>query len=221
MIWHPSPNYGPRRDGLRPQFIVLHYTAMGIASEALMRLCDPAAEVSAHYLIDRDGTCFQMVDEEMRAWHAGAGAWAGLEDINSRSIGIELVNTGAEPFPWPQMRALEGLLPGIMARWGIGPEGVIGHSDMSPARKQDPGPRFDWRSLARAGFAVWPAGQGVEADFGSSLDQIGYPPAPPEDRLAAFRARFRPEGAGPLSAQDARRAACVAQAFEKIRSVSA
>lgn len=217
MIWHPSPNFGPRRDGLRPYFIVLHYTAMGVASEALARLCDPLAEVSAHYLIDRDGSCVQMVAEDMRAWHAGAGAWAGLSDINSRSIGVELVNTGAEPFPAPQMRALEGLLAGITARWQIAPVDIIGHSDMSPARKQDPGPRFDWRGLARAGYGLWPDGLGELAEFGTSLDRIGYPPAPIEDRLAAFRARFRPEGVGTLCQRDQRRAAYVAQVFEDMR----
>jgi N-acetylmuramoyl-L-alanine amidase len=217
VIWHPSPNFGPRRNGLRPQFVVLHYTAMGVAAEALARLCDPVAEVSAHYLIDRDGTAYQMVEEDMRAWHAGAGAWAGWSDINSRSIGIELVNTGAEPFPLPQMRTLEELLGGAMARWGLQPVDVIGHSDMSPERKQDPGARFDWRALARAGLAVWPEGQGAEVDFDMSLDRIGYPPASLAGRLAAFRARFRPEGAGPLSPQDCLRAACVAAIFEKIR----
>jgi N-acetylmuramoyl-L-alanine amidase len=197
--------------------VVLHYTAMGCAKAALEKLCDPLAEVSAHYLIDRDGSCIQMVAEDMRAWHAGAGAWAGLSDINSRSIGVELVNTGAEPFPAPQMRALDGLLAGIMERWQIAPVNVIGHSDMSPARKQDPGPRFDWRGLARAGYALWPDGLGVVGEFGASLDRIGYPPARLEDRLAAFRARFRPEGDGPLCARDQRRASYVAQVFEDIR----
>lgn len=201
--------------------VVLHYTAMADAQAALARLCDPVAEVSAHYLIDRDGTCFQMVAEDMRAWHAGAGAWGGLSDINSRSIGVELVNTGAEPFPMPQMRALEGLLAGVMARWAIRPVDVIGHSDMSPERKRDPGPRFDWRGLAGVGYAVWPEGQSAATDFDAALDQIGYPPAPSADRLTAFRARFRPEGAGPVCSQDRRRAACVADAFAQIRRVSA
>lgn len=190
---------------------------MGCAVAALERLCDPNCEVSAHYLIDRDGTCFQMVAEEMRAWHAGAGGWAGLADINSRSIGIELVNTGAEPFPAPQMRALEGLLAQIMARWCIAPVDVIGHSDMAPERKQDPGPRFDWRALARAGLAVWPETAADPVEFDACLTRIGYPPAPAQDRLAAFRARFRPGGFGPLCAQDRQRAASVARAFEQMR----
>lgn len=217
MIWHPSPNFGPRRDGLQPRYIVLHYTAMGCAGAALERLCDPTCEVSAHYLVDRDGTCFQMVAENMRAWHAGAGAWAGLSDINSRSIGIELVNTGTEPFAAPQMRALEGLLSHIMTRWKIAPVDVIGHSDMAPERKQDPGPRFDWRGLARAGLGVWPEIATDPVDFDASLTRIGYPSASAQDRLAAFRARFRPEGFGPLCAQDRARAASVARAFEQMR----
>lgn len=217
MIWHPSPNFGPRRDGLRPHMIVLHYTAMGSAKAVLDRLCDPCTEVSAHYLIDRDGTCFQMVAEEMRAWHAGAGAWAGLSDMNSRSIGIELVNTGEEPFPLPQIRGLERLLSGLMPRWGIGPVDVIGHSDMAPERKQDPGPRFDWRGLARSGLAVWPEGSAEPVDFDASLTRIGYPPASEMDRLAAFRARFCPQGRGDVTAPEAGLAAHVAETFESLR----
>ena len=197
--------------------VVLHFTAIGNAAEALTRLCDLSAAVSAHYLLDRDGSCTRMVAEEMRAWHAGAGTWAGLSDINSRSIGIELVNTGAEPFPAPQMRALEWLLAGVMARWQIAPVDVIGHSDMAPERKQDPGPRFDWRALARAGLAVWPDGYATAEDFDASLRRIGYPPALPDHGLAAFRARFRPEGQGPLSVRDVKRAAHVAAAFEGLR----
>jgi len=153
-IWHPSPNFGPRRDALTPTLIVVHYTAMANAPAALERLCDPQTEVSAHYLIGGDGTLWQMVEESQRAWHAGAGEWQGQSDINSRSIGVELDNRGDHPFGEPQMRALEDLLPGIMARWGITAAGVIGHSDMAPGRKFDPGPRFDWARLARQGLAV-------------------------------------------------------------------
>jgi len=191
---------------------------MGAAQDALDRLCDPTSEVSAHYLIDRDGTCFQMVAEDMRAWHAGAGAWAGMTDINSRSIGVELVNTGAEPFPWPQMQALERLLAGVMDRWQIAPVDVIGHSDMAPERKSDPGPRFDWRGLARSGLVAWPEGFDNLAEFDSSLTRIGYPRAAAVHRLAAFRARFWPQGRGAMSECDARRAACVASGLERLRA---
>ena len=191
-IWHPSPNFGPRRGGLSPRFVVLHYTQMVDAHAALARLCDPAAEVSAHYLIGAEGTVWQLVAEEMRAWHAGAGTWQGLGDMNSRSIGIELDNDGESPFPWPQMRALEGLLASIRARWGIAAMDVIAHSDMAPARKQDPGARFDWRGLAQAGHAFWPG----PGDGGGGyalmplLRAIGYPEEP--RALHAFRLRFRP-----------------------------
>jgi N-acetylmuramoyl-L-alanine amidase len=129
---------------------------MATAEAACARLCDPAAEVSAHYLIAGDGALWALVPEDRRAWHAGAGEWGGAGDVNSRSIGIELANRGDHPFAAAQMRALERLLPAIMTRWAIPPQGVIAHSDMAPGRKSDPGPRFDWQRLARAGLAVWP-----------------------------------------------------------------
>lgn len=181
-----------------PGLIVLHYTAMPTCLEARDRLCDPAAEVSAHWLIAEDGTVEQLVDEALRAWHAGAGAWGGVTDVNSRSIGIELANAGDAPFPEPQMAALEGLLRGIMTRWGIPPEGVIAHSDMAPERKRDPGPRFDWQRLALQGLSVWPGEKGDPgADLAGSLRAFGYPEAPPQVLLAAFRLRFRPWASGP------------------------
>ena len=129
---------------------------MADCDAALHVLCSPEREVSAHHLIRRDGEVIALVDEPMRAWHAGAGAWGAVTDVNSRSIGIELANTGAHPYPAPQMAVLEDLLAGLMRRWRIAPERVIGHSDMAPARKFDPGPRFDWRGLACQGLSVWP-----------------------------------------------------------------
>lgn len=214
MILRPSPNCGPRRDGARPELVVLHYTRMPDAASALVRLCKPEAEVSAHYLIGADGTVWQLVDEALRAWHAGAGAWRGRDDVNSRSIGIELDNDGASPFAWPQIRALERLLAGILDRWGIPPAGVIAHSDMAPARKADPGPRFDWRGLARMGLSVWPEpGGDPEAPLGPSLDAIGYPEADPAVRLAAFRLRFRPGATGPEDATDRSLASDLAARF--------
>lgn len=127
---------------------------MQSADAALARLCAPEHEVSAHYLIGRDGTLCSLVAEEMRAWHAGAGRWGAVTDVNSASIGVELDNDGTSPFSEPQMATLETLLPGIMTRWGIGPEGVVGHQDTAPGRKIDPGPRFDWARLARQGLAL-------------------------------------------------------------------
>ena len=151
---HSSPNHGDRR-GARPDLVVLHYTAMQPAEAALTRLCDPASQVSAHYLIAEDGRVWRLVDESRRAWHAGAGAWGEVSDVNSRSIGVELSNPGDAPFPAPQIAALERLLRDVCARWAIPPERVIGHACMAPLRKRDPGRRFDWRALARGGLAVW------------------------------------------------------------------
>lgn len=194
---------------------MIHYTAMATCALARDRLCDPAAEVSAHYLISEAGDVLSLVAEEMRAWHAGAGEWRGRGDVNSRSIGVELANTGAHPFPEPQMAALEVLLQGVMARWRIAPRGVIGHSDMAPGRKSDPGPRFDWRRLARAGLSVWPegAGQGDPARFAADARAFGYPDAAPGTLLTAFRLRFRPWASGPLDATDAGLAAALAARF--------
>lgn len=217
-LTHPSPNFGDRR-GKRVELVVLHYTVLDCAA-ALERLCDPAAEVSAHYLIDEDGTLLTLVDEGARAWHAGAGQWRGEGDVNSRSIGIELANPGDRPFAEPQMAALERLLRGVMARHGLSPAAVIAHSDMAPDRKGDPGPRFDWRRLALQGLSVWPApsadspphpfspsrGEGGAADamagFLADLWAFGYPDAAPETLLTAFRLRFRPWAKGPLDATD-------------------
>jgi len=207
----PSPNFGERRGGVLPSLVVIHYTAMASCAEARARLCDPAVEVSAHWLISERGEAEALVPEAARAWHAGAGGWAGLEDINSHSIGIELANSGSQPFPEPQMAALERLLRGVLQRWQIAPHRVIAHSDMAPARKGDPGARFDWRRLALAGLALWPEAEGDAArPLAASLDAIGYPAADPTARLAAFRLRFRPWGQGPEAPEDRARADAVA-----------
>lgn len=205
-----SPNHGDRRGHL-PELIVLHYTGMADGASARARLCDPQAEVSAHWLIHEDGLTEALVAEDRRAWHAGAGEWQGRGDVNSRSIGIELVNTGTQPFPEPQMAALERLLPQIMARWHIAPAGVIAHSDMAPARKVDPGPRFDWRRLARQGLAIWPEQGGADLPLSDSLSRIGYPMGPAT--LQAFRLRFRPWAGGAEDAQDRKLAAALAYSW--------
>lgn len=212
----PSPNFGERRDGLRPSLVVVHYTAMESCAAARDRLCDPASEVSAHWLISETGAVDALVPETKRAWHAGAGEWGGQGDINSRSIGIELANRGDHPFPEPQVLALEQLLRGILARWCIPPQGVIGHSDMAPGRKADPGARFDWRRLARAGLSVWPDDDGAAppAAFDAAARAFGYPAAvSPELRLSAFRLRFRPWAKGPTDARDAAMALDLARRF--------
>lgn len=207
---HPSPNYGERRGEGRVELVVLHYTAMASCAEALERLCDPAAEVSSHYLIDRDGTVLSLVDEAARAWHAGSGEWGGRGDVNSRSIGIELANNGSEPFAAPQIDVLEELLGGILDRHGLEPRAVIAHSDMAPDRKGDPGPHFDWRRLALQGLSVWPEPAGSRpiehasdmAGFLADLRAFGYPDAAPEALLASFRLRFRPWAIGPCDDTD-------------------
>jgi len=215
----PSPNFGARRGGVLPSLIVIHYTAMESCAAARARLCDPLAEVSAHWLISRKGKAEALVDEHHRAWHAGAGAWGGITDVNSHSIGIELDNRGGEPFPEPQMASLEALLGEIMARWSIPAHRVIGHSDMAPDRKSDPGPRFDWQRLARQGLSVWPApvaalpGAASALDFVSSACRFGYPALAPEAVLQAFRLRFRPGATGALTTIDCTLAANLALRF--------
>ena len=195
-VAHPSPNHGPRRGGVRPDMVVLHYTGMDSAAAALARLCDPAAEVSAHYLVEEGGRVLALVPEDRRAWHAGRARWGDVSDVNSRSIGIELANPGGgpggHPFPAPQMRALEDLLAGIAARHGVPPERVVGHACIAPERKADPGPRFDWRRLACRGLAVWPAGatapgaRHLRAGGGGRWRAPGA--AAPADTARAFRA---------------------------------
>ena len=201
-----------------PDMVVLHYTAMISADAALERLCDPAHEVSAHYLIAESGAVFALVPEELRAWHAGAGRWGDVTDINSRSIGIELANTGAVPFAAAQILALEELLSGIIGRHRIRPERVIAHSDMAPGRKSDPGPRFDWRRLAAQRLAVWPhQGSKPMADTGgfrADLLAFGYDPDLTDDiLLATFRLHFRPWALGPVEAADIAAARDLAHRF--------
>ncbi|ABD54136.1 negative regulator of AmpC AmpD [Jannaschia sp. CCS1] len=200
-----SPNFGPRRDGLKPELVVIHYTAMPNCASAAKVLCDPAREVSAHYLIGRDGDVLNLVPEDMRAWHAGKGEWRGAGDVNSRSIGIELDNDGLTPFSEPLMAALETLLPTVLAAWRIGPDGVIGHSDMAPGRKIDPGRRFDWQRLARQGLAVWSQASGDTVDaarFRGDAQAFGYGDMDDTLLLDVVRMRFRPWASGPLDGTD-------------------
>ncbi|KZD08308.1 N-acetylmuramoyl-L-alanine amidase [Oceanibaculum pacificum] len=201
VIDRPSPNFGDRRDGRRPDLLVLHYTGMESGQAALERLCDPAAQVSAHYLIEEDGACFRLVAEENRAWHAGLSLWAGESDLNSASIGIELVNPGHEhgyrPFPDAQIAALLTLAASIRQRHGILPHRVVGHSDIAPTRKEDPGELFPWQRLARHRLGLWPKpqpagapGTALEAAF--LLAQIGYDISDLPATLTAFQRRYRP-----------------------------
>jgi N-acetylmuramoyl-L-alanine amidase len=201
MIDRPSPNYGHRAENTPIDMLVLHYTGMRDAAAALERLCDTNAKVSAHYCIDEDGTVVRLVDEEHRAWHAGVSYWRGDTDINSRSVGIELVNPGHEygyhPFPEAQMAALIALSTDILARHPIPPRNVVAHSDIAPARKQDPGELFDWPRLARTGIGLWPEAGDIDnadagaADFDAMLTDYGYDPDA-EGVVAAFQRHFRP-----------------------------
>jgi N-acetylmuramoyl-L-alanine amidase len=208
----PSPNHGQRRSGI--DMLVLHYTGMTTAKAAMARMCDPAAEVSAHYLVDEDGTVTQLVAEERRAWHAGAAFWGGVTDVNSRSIGVELQNPGHEygyrDFPGTQIAALTDLAGGIVARHAIPPALVLGHSDVAPRRKQDPGERFPWATLAAAGIGLWPdfdrsAGPG---DAAAQLAAIGYETLDLAAAIAAFQRHWRPARCdGVLDFETARRIA--------------
>lgn len=198
--------------------IVVHYTAMSSSAGAVDWLCNVEAQVSAHYVICKTGLVTQLVEEKDRAWHAGAGRWGDVEDVNSRSIGIELDNDGTAPFSEPLMVALEELMKGIMARWHIKQHRVIGHSDMAPGRKIDPGGRFDWRRLARQDLAVWPSvdtsGTVYVDRFAADLARFGYT-ADMDDalRLHTFRRRFRPMVTGPLDATDMAMAQDLAHRF--------
>lgn len=185
--------------------VVIHYTAMQSAQAACRTLCNPDNEVSAHYVIARSGEVMSLVAEEMRAWHGGAGRWGDVVDVNSRSIGIELDNDGYSPFSAPLMDSLSTLLRGIMDRWDVPAHRVIGHSDMAPGRKIDPGLRFDWCRLARAGLSVWPQrGQGAPLDqFGEMMARFGYTATnDPSLLLDCFRRRFRPWAIGQLDGVD-------------------
>jgi N-acetylmuramoyl-L-alanine amidase len=200
----PSPNHDERPEGAAIDILLLHYTGMKTADEALARLTDPAAKVSAHYTIGRDGRVFRHVPEERRAWHAGVSWWAGERNVNARSIGIEIVNPGHEfgyiPFTDEQIAALMELSQGILARHPIPAARVIGHSDVAPARKEDPGELFPWQHLARNGIGVWPTPDGAElpeADMAPRLQRYGYGVAPDMDVplvkvITAFQRHFRP-----------------------------
>jgi N-acetylmuramoyl-L-alanine amidase len=224
----PSPNHGVRAAARRIDMLILHYTGMPSAAAALERMCDPAAEVSAHYCIDEDGTIWRLVAEKRRAWHAGRSFWAGESDINSRSIGIELVNPGHEfgyrPFPEAQIRALEALCRDILARHAIPPARILGHSDIAPERKEDPGEFFPWERLATAGIGLWPVfgAAAPAADMAAArtaLAKIGYA-APAGDIgavLTAFQRHWRPERCdGALDGETAQRIADVAAAVSPL-----
>jgi len=200
-IERPSPNFDERQ--LPVSILVLHYTGMPDADSAIQRLLDPDSRVSAHYLVDEDGTVLRMVREDKRAWHAGRSYWRGITDVNSASIGIEIVNPGHEfgyrPFPEAQMDALCRLVADIRGRHRIPRANVVGHSDVAPARKEDPGELFDWARLAKLRQALprpvknlvdplW-----TDSGFLLALERFGYDVRDGEAAVTAFQRRFRPE----------------------------
>jgi len=199
LIERPSPNANDRK---RPvSALVLHYTGMETGEAAIRRLCDPEASVSAHYAVEEDGTVLRLVPEAARAWHAGVGVWRGERDMNSASIGVEIVNGGHDfglpPFPDIQIAAVISLCRAVLARWAIPAHNIIGHSDLAPDRKADPGERFPWRRLAEAGVGRWPsgplAGPADAASARADLTAIGYGEAfALQDVLTAFQRRYRP-----------------------------
>ena len=214
----PSPNHNERRDGRKPDMLVLHYTGMLSAQMALEKLCSTKSEVSAHYFVFEDGHIVQSVPEARRAWHAGVSSWHGETDINSCSIGIEIANPGHDndyrDFPKRQIAALTTLCRGILTRYRIPPDRVLGHSDVAPSRKRDPGEKFPWRTLAESGVGTWLApvpirdggprlGLGDEnndvaklqkalIDYGYGVEPTGIFDPLMQDVVLAFQRHFRP-----------------------------
>jgi N-acetylmuramoyl-L-alanine amidase len=214
----PSPNFGERRGHARPDSIVLHYTGMASAEAALALLRDPASQVSAHYFVWESGEVAQLVAEDKRAWHAGVGFWGGATDLNSASIGIEIANPGHDgalpPFPRPQIDAVIALCRDIAGRRAIRAERILAHSDIAPARKRDPGEKFPWDSLARAGVGHWTAPAPIDGDalfgagqegppvralqamlalYGYGVELTGVYDRQTRTVVAAFQRHFRPE----------------------------
>lgn len=202
--WRPSPNH----DARRPSYVLLHHTGSATAERGLQVLTDPAKAVSAHYLVAQDGTIYQLVDEGARAWHAGASRWGGVTDINSLSIGIELVNDGEAPYPEKQIAALLALLADLRERYQIPAANVLGHADVAPTRKADPGRNFPWRSLAAQGFGLWcePPLPSPPAAFDAmeALRSLGYDLSDPEAAVRAFKVRYAPDDAVPELSEEQR-----------------
>ena len=213
----PSPNVDDRP---RPvDMLILHYTGMQTAEAAIARLCDPVARVSSHYVVDEAGEIFRLVPEHLRAWHAGVSFWRGQRALNDGSIGIEIVNPGHEwgyrPFPEAQIASVRALCLEILNRHAIPARNVVGHSDVAPDRKQDPGELFPWRDLAGEGIGLWTESGPFDSDLAMSLAEIGYEVEPggavSPAVVTAFLRHWQPDrvGAGP-DAATSRRAASLA-----------
>jgi N-acetylmuramoyl-L-alanine amidase len=227
-----SPNYHSRGDPARIDMLVLHYTGMQSAQAAIERLCDPDARVSAHYVIDENGTVSRLVPEICRAFHAGVSCWEGESDLNRVSLGIEIVNPGHErgyrPFPNAQMISVEHLCRDLLSRYDIPSHRVVGHSDIAPDRKTDPGELFDWARLARAGIGIWPTANPPHPGMEKNREQcladlvaIGYCATKNWEQavLTAFQRRFRPSRCdGRLDIGTAARISEVRAAFARSRA---
>lgn len=204
--WVPSKNFDERR----PVVIVLHYTEQASVEQSLdtLRSRNSGGRVSSHYLLGKDGKIYQLVSDAKRAWHAGAGSWGAITDVNNASIGIEIDNDGKSPFPDAQIDSLIVLLRDLTTRLRIPPTQIIGHSDLAPTRKIDPGPLFPWKRLHDAGFGLWPADatQDPPAGFDPwlALQAIGYSTDNRADTVRAFHHRFRGMEGTELDAQDLR-----------------
>ncbi len=204
--WVPSKNFDERR----PVVIVLHYTEQDSVEQSLdtLRSRNSARRVSSHYLVGKDGNTYQLVSDAKRAWHAGAGRWGAITDVNNASIGIEIDNDGKSPYPDAQIESLIVLLRDLTTRLRIPPTQIIGHSDLAPTRKIDPGPLFPWRRLHEAGFGLWPAADAGEPPPGFdpwlALQVIGYAVDNRGDTVRAFHHRFRGIDGNELDAEDLR-----------------
>ena len=204
--WVPSPNH----DARRAQLIVLHYTEQDSVEQSLetLRSRNSGGRVSSHYLVGKDGKTYQLVSDAKRAWHAGAGSWGAITDVNNASIGIEIDNNGKTPYPDAQIDSLIVLLRDLTTRLRIPPTQIIGHSDLAPTRKIDPGPLFPWKRLHEAGFGLWPVADAGEPPAGFdpwlALQAIGYVVDNRGDTVRAFHHRFRGMEGTELDAEDLR-----------------
>jgi len=217
--WRPSPNHDERR----AVAIVIHATEQRSVAESLLTLStgNSGGPVSAHYLVGEDGTIYQLVEESRRAWHAGGGRWRTITDLNSASIGIELDNDGAEPFPPAQIEALLRLLEDLCTRLGIPRHAVIAHADLAPTRKRDPGIHFPWRRLAEAGFGLWPDPADGDPPPGFdpwlAMEAIGWPLHDRAAAVRAYRRHYRGDEADTLDAEDLRILHSLVQQARRLR----
>lgn len=230
LVDRPSPNFNDRPADKPVSILLLHYTGMETAAAALERLCDPAAGVSAHYTVDEDGAVYAHVTEDKRAWHAGVSYWAGETDINGISVGVEIVNPGHEfgyrLFPDPQLDAVVDLCLGILGRHAIPPHRVLGHSDVAPGRRQDPGELFPWQDFAARGVGLWPGPSAVPEppniltlqrqlrDVGYDCPESGIADAATAEIVSAFQRHFRPGQIDGIA--DAETAGCAAALLQRI-----